>query len=612
MFRKVQLKFFAIIIAILIAIFIGVLSSINIIMNIMTERQTKIVLQQVASNVEYDLKTRSFTFTNPNKHVTPPKKPATLPKTEKPPKTDSPTEKQTQPPTTTATTTAKRTSAKTTTTPPAAVATAAEASQHTVTAAETTTAAKTDGTVATEAVKPTEPPKETAPPTESGGGKPDYPWGGGKPDYPWGGEWENPWGNPWYPWGDWENWGDNNKNDDKNNNNSPDDYKKNKKQSESGIKPTADNSFAPVLEGYTIITLNDAEMKPPSAENEFPDKELREPVPKSIGSIEFFVIMADNEGIYTASANNDSLTAESAQDYIDKIFKNGSAVGTTGNVSYCAEKKSNGTLLVLTDRTTEINLMKKLKRITVIVGIISIIFISAAAYFLSGIIVSPLKETFEKQKQFISDASHELKTPLTVISTNADVLKGEIGDNKWLDYISDQADRMNVLVNDLLNLSQLENSNRDFVTTYFDVSRAVTNAALPFECQAFENRKNFVLNIEDGIYINGSEQHIKQMTGIFIDNALKYSKDGGTVRVSLTKEDNKAVLAVYNTGSGVPEEDVDKLFERFYRSDESRARSTGGYGLGLSIAKSIIDKHKFKVQVENQEGRSICFVVTMQ
>ena len=102
------------------------------------------------------------------------------------------------------------------------------------------------------------------------------------------------------------------------------------------------------------------------------------------------------------------------------------------------------------------------------------------------------------------------------------------------------------------------------------------------------------------------------MTGIFIDNALKYSKDGGTVRVSLTKEDNKAVLAVYNTGSGVPEEDVDKLFERFYRSDESRARSTGGYGLGLSIAKSIIDKHKFKVQVENQEGRSICFVVTMQ
>ena len=170
---------------------------------------------------------------------------------------------------------------------------------------------------------------------------------------------------------------------------------------------------------------------------------------------------------------------------------------------------------------------------------------------------------------------------------------------------------MNVLVNDLLSLSRLENNKRDFITGVFNLSRAVTNAALPFECQAFESQKNFILNIEEDIYLNGSEQHIKQMTGIFIDNALKYSKDGGTVRVSLTKEDNKAVLAVYNTGSGVPEEDVDKLFERFYRSDESRARSTGGYGLGLAIAKSIIDKHKFKVQVENQEGKSICFVVTM-
>jgi signal transduction histidine kinase len=239
------------------------------------------------------------------------------------------------------------------------------------------------------------------------------------------------------------------------------------------------------------------------------------------------------------------------------------------------------------------------------------LFLSLAAYFLSGIIVKPLKEAFESQKQFISDASHELKTPLTVISANADVLEGEIGNNKWLNYIQDQADRMNVLVNDLLSLSRLENSRRDFVTADFDLSRAITNAALPFECQAFESGKNFVLNIEEGIRINGSEQHIKQMAGIFIDNALKYSKDNGTVRVSLITDDNKAILAVYNTGSGVPEEDVDKLFERFYRSDSSRARSTGGYGLGLAIAKSIIDKHKFKVQVENQEGKSICFVVTM-
>ena len=145
----------------------------------------------------------------------------------------------------------------------------------------------------------------------------------------------------------------------------------------------------------------------------------------------------------------------------------------------------------------------------------------------------------------------------------------------------------------------------------FDLSQAVTNAALPFECQAFESNKNFVLNIDSGITVIGSEQHIKQMTGIFIDNALKYSKDGGTVRVSLSKEDGKTVLSVYNTGAGVKDSEKDRLFERFYRSDESRNRTTGGYGLGLAIAKSIIDKHKFKIAVENEEGKSICFVVTM-
>ena len=112
--------------------------------------------------------------------------------------------------------------------------------------------------------------------------------------------------------------------------------------------------------------------------------------------------------------------------------------------------------------------------------------------------------------------------------------------------------------------------------------------------------------------LSGSEKHIKQMTAIFIDNALKYSNDGGTVRVSLKRVGDRKLLSVYNTGQGIKEEDTEKIFERFYRSDESRNRSTGGYGLGLAIAKSVIDKHKFKIHVMNQPGKSVCFMVTMQ
>ena len=117
--------------------------------------------------------------------------------------------------------------------------------------------------------------------------------------------------------------------------------------------------------------------------------------------------------------------------------------------------------------------------------------------------------------------------------------------------------------------------------------------------------------MDKGITINGSEKHIKQMAAIFIDNALKYSNDGGTVKVTLKHQGDKKVFSVYNTGQGIKNEDKERIFERFYRSDESRNRATGGYGLGLAIAKSIIDKHKFKINVINQEGKDICFVITM-
>ena len=607
MFRKVQLKFFGIITAILIAIFIGVLSSINIIMNVMMERQTKVVLQQVASGVEYNNKTETFTFKNPNKPKDEPKKESNPPVT-KPPKQTEIAEETTTILNTTAAKPVEIITEAVYTEPPLIETEAPVKIPET----EPIQTDKPTEIITTEPVKPTEPPVTNPPQNWEGdnGGDPpqdnpdpwqnpwENPWGN-----PWGNPWENPWGNPWYPWQDWENqWQKNS-------------YSNNSQAWSKGtgkFSPVSNTQFIPVLDGYTISVENTKPLtekqlpSEPSADNEL------EPVPKSLGSIEFFVIMADNDGKFTASKNNDGMSVELAQEYIDEIIKDNNNVGMTRNHSYCAEKKSNGTLMVLTDRTAEIEMMSKLKRTTLIVGIISIIFLSVAAYFLSGFIVQPLKDTFEKQKQFISDASHELKTPLTVISTNADVLAGEIGNNKWLNYIHDQTDRMSVLVNDLLSLSRLENSNRDFITSEFDLSRAVTNAALPFECQAFESNKNFVLNIEEGIRINGSEQHIKQMTGIFIDNALKYSKDNGTVRVSLTKEDNKAVLAVYNTGRGVPEEEVDKLFERFYRVDKGRSRKLGGTGLGLAIVKNAVIFHGGEIMAKNAQGGGLDILFTLR
>ena len=336
-----------------------------------------------------------------------------------------------------------------------------------------------------------------------------------------------------------------------------------------------------------------------------------EAIPKAFGSIDYFVIMADRNGEYLASFNNDEIKAEKAQLYVTAILNNNDETGMINSYQYYQADKSNGTMMVLTDKSYEMDMLKQLKRTTIIIGSIALIILSVLAYFLSKKSIQPIKVAFNKQKQFVSDASHELKTPLTVISTNADVLEGEIGENKWLSYIKVQTERMSVLVNDLLNLTRMENNSNDLICADFDLSKAITNTALPFECQAFESNKTFEVDVEEGITINGSEKHIKQMAAIFIDNALKYSNAGGTIRVSLKRIGDKKVLSVFNTGSGIRESDKEKIFERFYRSDVSRNRATGGYGLGLAIAKSIIDRHKFKVNVLNQPGKSICFMVTM-
>ncbi len=364
----------------------------------------------------------------------------------------------------------------------------------------------------------------------------------------------------------------------------------------------------PVLNGFTVINHSPKQVM---AADTLSPMLKNEPIPKSLGSIDFFILMADKGGNFVASLNNEVLNAESAQKYVSAIINDGAANGMLNSYQFCSSEKGNGTIMVFTDKSSEMDMLDQLSRTSILIGVVGFIVLSAIAFFLSKKSIEPVKVAFEKQKQFISDASHELKTPLTIISANADVLSEEIGCNKWLTYIQAQADRMNVLVNDLLNLTRLENNTSDFIKCEFDLSKAVENTVLPFECRAFEENRKLEIDIQDGLTVSGSERHIKQMAAIFIDNALKYSDENGTVRVSLSLIGDKKVFSVFNTGTGIKESDKDKIFERFYRSDDSRSRMTGGYGLGLPIAKSIIDKHKFKVSIDNNEGHSICFTVTM-
>ena len=241
---------------------------------------------------------------------------------------------------------------------------------------------------------------------------------------------------------------------------------------------------------------------------------------------------------------------------------------------------------------------------------VALIAIYAFSKKVSEIIVKPVEDTLEKQKQFISDASHELKTPLAVIEANADVLENEVGNNKWLTYIQNETDSMEKLINELLLLAKMENV--DDIKSYeiFDASNQVEMCASAFESMAYEKKVKIITNIQKDIKLNGNKQDIEHIVSTLLDNAIKHSEDGKDVNVKLGKEKNNIVLQIENYGKSIPEDQKDKIFERFYRIDKARNRNEKRYGLGLAIAKSTVLKYKGKIEVDCKNG-VICFKVTL-
>lgn len=298
--------------------------------------------------------------------------------------------------------------------------------------------------------------------------------------------------------------------------------------------------------------------------------------------------------------------------YIAKSLANsGDSGGLIGNMMFEITKDDLNTTVVIIDISRDMKLMNNLLLISIIIIILSIIFVLIFTYFLSKWAIRPVQTAFENQQRFISDASHELKTPLTVISANADVLESEIGENKWLTNIKSQSVVMNELVHDLLDLAKLDETSEDMILNEFDLSNIVLSKSLEFECTAFEQGKTFEQNITDGLMYKGNEESIKHLVTILTDNAIKHSDKNGIIRVTLTSNGNRRIFQVYNTGNGIKDSEKDKIFNRFYRSDESRSKATGGYGLGLAIAKSIVDAHNGTIAVDGEENKWISFTVIL-
>ena len=283
-----------------------------------------------------------------------------------------------------------------------------------------------------------------------------------------------------------------------------------------------------------------------------------------------------------------------------RIIKDNKQYGTDDNLAFYKTDKGGYTLVTFMDNTVINESAMTLFRHTLIFGGVALVLFFFLSVFLARKIVNPLEESYQKQKQFISDAGHELKTPVSVVSANAELLSREIGDNQWLQNIQYENERMGMLVGQLLDLARTENVTPQM--EHIDFSRLVAGEALPFESVAFEKGLNLNTNIASNIGVIGNSTQLKQIVSILLDNAIRHSKGGGEVWLTLTKEHGFAKLSVINKGDEIPAEQREHIFERFYRVDTARNGEDKHYGLGLAIAKAITISHKGNIAVHCFDG----------
>ena len=296
---------------------------------------------------------------------------------------------------------------------------------------------------------------------------------------------------------------------------------------------------------------------------------------------------------------------------VSAIEASGKDEGRVDESAYLKAPRKYGSIIAVIDIGNEINYSRSLLKVTLITGSLFCCLLCVLAVMLIRRVLRPVSEAFTKQRQFVWDASHELKTPLAVISANAQVLEHELGENEYLGYIVNETRSMNTLVQNLLTLARMDSSGQKPSFESFDLGRTLLAAVLPMEGLAFEHGKTLEVNVSEGIYCVGNEALIRQLAVILLSNALEHSGSGARISLTLRESGNRRMFSIRNTLSYIPPEEQDRIFDRFYRSDSSRSSDSGGNGLGLAIAKSIVQLHRGSIKLESGPESGTRFTVTL-
>ena len=327
----------------------------------------------------------------------------------------------------------------------------------------------------------------------------------------------------------------------------------------------------------------------------------------------YYTVTLDKDGqvIQWASDRADLYTDTEVAALAAEVVARGETDGRVNTQFYRLTEMEDGYFMIVVDERLEMQNAQEVLRLTLLVALTEDALLSLGAVWLIRRMVKPVDEAMEKQKQFVWDASHELKTPLAVISANTEVLAADPSDRKPLEYIQSEVRRTDQLIQNLLTLARVEKGGADAHFQSFDLSRALMEVALPFESAVYEAGKTIVMEIPNGVRYTGSEDMIKQLAVILLSNAQKYSDAGGSIRLTLEEKGDKRVLRVHNTGPAIPPDAQEKIFDRFYRVDSSHNREIEGNGLGLAIARSIVETHHGRIAVHSAEGEGTTFTVTL-
>ena len=346
---------------------------------------------------------------------------------------------------------------------------------------------------------------------------------------------------------------------------------------------------------------------PPNEGNNGPFGERRGDSRELAYQSRFFTAWFSDDKLSRINLDNlASLSEEEAAALAESVYAAGRAKGFADEYRYRRAACEGETLLVFLNCERELATFRDFLYASIGISLAGTLAVFLLLLVFSGRLVRPIAESYEKQKRFITDAGHELKTPITIIRADADVLASELdGENEWIADIRKQTGRLAELTEDLIFLSKMEEENPALQMEELSLSELVDETAQSFQSLALSKGKRFSASVEPELQVKGDEKALGKLVSILLDNAMKYSPESGTVELTLEKTGKNALLIVRNSTQPMEKGSANRLFERFAREDRSRNSESGGFGLGLAIAKAVTEAHKGTIRAESEDGASL-------